>query len=461
MRGWRGGTVLVLAVLLSGCAAPEATAPASVAPVPDDAEDDPFGYPRHEDTPEAGPKDPPQSDPTPAGPSGSATARPADGAQDDDEDAEDDTDGPTYPDSWTRPPPRPLPDPLTGLKHLSGTTVGGGAGIAVFGHHAFVGTYSPPHLWVVDIMDPSDPKVVAEMPDVPVRDADVIAYPDGRLVLVTASGGSAFYVTDVTDPADPYLLGTVKTKHTNHNLAVVPGAPLVYNAASGGGTDIWDLTDPARPVLVQDWSGGPCHDIAFLVDDDEEIYRGYCAGYHDVEIWDLEDPRQPRIVHAFPFPVGGIQQGPGGISPASFAHLAVPNDDGTVLVVGDETGGGAAPGCDLYADTPAAPVSGPAGNVWFYDITNERDPVLRGGVSPGIEDGGTQCTAHFGRVVPGTDHAVVGFYQAGVVLIDFEDLDAPRIKDRWTGGSIWDAQPYQGYVLTGDIRRGLDILIYT
>jgi hypothetical protein len=137
--------------------------------------------------------------------------------------------------------------------------------------------------------------------------------------------------------------------------------------------------------------------------------------------------------------------------------------------MGDETGGGAINGCDIYIEGPDGQVtSGPLGNLWFYDITDPTEPRLRGHVSPSFTDADVpdpttlntgSCTAHFGEVVGKTSSLVMSYYTAGLVLVDFQDLDNPRILDRWdAGGDIWDVQFHQGYLVTGDMTRGMDIL---
>ncbi len=76
------------------------------------------------------------------------------------------------------------------------------------------------------------------------------------------------------------------------------------------------------------------------------------------------------------------------------------------------------------------------------------------------------CTSHFGRTIEDTNHLVMAFYGAGVILVDFNDLDNPRIVDQWrpvsadaaAPGITWDAWYYEGYVFTGDITRGMDVL---
>lgn len=383
---------------------------------------------------------------------------------------------------WFRPAKATLPETLSSIEavtHVDGTSTGGG--IAVLGPLAFIGGRSSGPLQVVDISDPTGPSVAGEASNVPVRDADPILFPDGRLVVITTAGGSDQFATDVTDPGDPVQVGSITTDHGNHNIAVVPGTPIVYNSGSGGVIDIVDYADPANPKAVGTFENGQgCHDITFHIDNAKDKHRAYCAGYGETQIWDIADPLSPEMVTRFPYP--SMEQGlpvvdpgvedQGASFPLSFSHLAIPNHDASVLIMGDETGGGALNGCDVYTDQTGSPQSGPSGNLWFYDITDEQDPVLRGHVSPGfadavgVPDPGSgpfgllqSCTAHFGRVIEDTDHVAVGFYAAGVVLVDYNDLDEPRIVDRMDqGGSIWDVWYHQGYLLTGDMVRGMDVL---
>lgn len=373
-------------------------------------------------------------------------------------------------DAWVKPAYRPLPEPISGMELLSRSKGAKGTqGIGVFGPIAVAGG-NP--LQVIDLTDVTNPHVIGELADVPVRDADFILYPDGRLVVVTTGGGSQMFFVDVTDPAEPELVGQIATPHTNHNLVVVPGTPIVYNSPSGGSfTDIVDATDPADPVVVREWENGyGCHDATFYMSPAEQKFRGYCAGLDKVQIWDVADPLDPKLVNEWGWPALGIHD-TGSLSLASFAHLALPNHDASILILGDETGGGAAPGCDVSVRAPTGQtVTGPLGNLWFYDIEDEANPVLLGSVSPSAHEQRGSCTAHFGRVLEDTDHVVMGFYSAGVVLVDFTDPQNPYVKDRYEqplpvpgqegegAGSIWDVWYHSGYLVTGDMRNGVDIL---
>ncbi len=385
---------------------------------------------------------------------------------------------------WYKPVHAGLPEEpklLEALAEVPDADTAGG--IAVFGPLAFLGGRGSGPLYVVDIMDPANPVIAGVAPDVPVRDADTILYPDGRLVLITTAGGREIFATDVTDPANPQLIGSFTTPGGNHNIAVVPGTPIVYNS----GMDIVDFSDPADPREAGNWGGDGCHDITFFIDRDRDFYRAYCAGYANSEIWDITDPKAPKLIVEIPFPRIAEMTGAGdavpdqanvGI-PLTFSHLALPNHDATVLIVGDETGGGAINGCDYYQELGDETTSGPLGNLWFYDISNETSPVMHGHVSPSHQDavGVVQpsldpsslpfgalnlindCTAHFGRVLEDTGFVAMGFYSAGVLLVDFRDLDNPRITHRIDqGGSIWDVWYHQGYLFTGDILRGMDVL---
>ncbi len=373
---------------------------------------------------------------------------------------------------WFRPAGAPLPETLASIEavtQVEGTSTGGG--IAVIGPLAFIGGRASGPLQVIDISEPTEPRLVSEVADVPVRDADPILFPDGQLVVITTGGGGDQFATDVTDPENPVPLGVIATDHGNHNIAVVPGTPIVYNSGSGGVIDIVDYSDPAEPVAVGTFENGQgCHDITFFNDPSEAMFRAYCAGYAESQIWDTTDPTAPEMVTRIPYPSmeqalpGALGNPPdqGATFPLSFSHLALPSHDANVLIVGDETGGGAINGCDAYAETPAGTASGPVGNLWFYDISDEADPVLHGHLSPSFADAVPgSCTAHFGRVIEDTGHVAMGFYAAGVLLVDFTDLDNPVIVDRLDQeGSIWDVWYHQGYLFTGDMSRGMDVLSF-
>ena len=79
-----------------------------------------------------------------------------------------------------------------------------------------------------------------------------------------------------------------------------------------------------------------------------------------------------------------------------------------------------------------------------------------------LEEGDTSlCTTHFGTLVEDRDLMVMGWYTAGVVLIDFSDSLLPTQVDHYRPAgdmNVWEARYYKGHVYTGDTQRGMDIL---
>lgn len=383
--------------------------------------------------------------------------------------------------AWWQPiPARPLPEQLTSLQHVAQAGDGGtGDGIAIFGRLAVT-----PSGQILNITDPTKPTVLSEMDIEPnARQAVIVAYPTGRLIAAFATGSGDIPIWDITDPLNPESITSFKVPSGGHTIAFVPGTPILYNAnavgsryypheVSGGHSivqvEIYDLSDPALPVLVQEWKNGyGCHEISFYINPALGKLRGYCAAVDATQIWDIADPRHPSVISTIPMPHG--QQGvPGYPILAAVSHWTVANADATVIGVADEFLGGAGPGCDVTYTYEGHTYSGPAGDVWFYDVHDERNPVLKGWINPGshftynADGGGTSCTAHIGRIVPQEDRSVVAmsFYGGGVGVIDFTDPSSPFFLATWQTTEPMDVWYDNGYLFAGDASKGVDVLTF-
>ncbi len=361
-----------------------------------------------------------------------------------------------------------------------------GTGIAVWGELVVIPGRSTDKAWIVSIEDPANPTLVSEF-DAGGRDVDILGFPDGGLFAVFATDRGEVPIWDITDPEDPVEAAVLEPDRGSHNVEIVPGTPLVYNAAGaaggdtgnlpGGGTEgtvIWNLSDPYEPEQVLDFENGySCHDIKFSLWPSEDKYRAYCAGYEVSQIWDIEDPTNPEVIVDVPVHHGVPDAPSSAVTPARFSHLAMSNMDGTVLIVGDETGGGGAPACDVQVSDGPVTASGPLGNLYFYDISDEENPLFMGQISadaPALnldammedpEHATSSCTSHFGQLIPAEDRDLlaVAFYGPGIVVVDFTNPMNPQIVDEWSDGtSTWDVWFYNGYLITGDINRGMDVL---
>lgn len=371
---------------------------------------------------------------------------------------------------------RDLPDPVKAVKHLaqagSGST---GDGIAVFGRLVVT-----PGGIILDITDPAKPIVLNDMDVKPGgRQAVIIPFPDGKLYAAFATGSGNVPIWDITDPKNASEVHVFKVPSGGHTIGVVPGTPILYNAnavgsryypheASGGKSiaqvEIYDLSNPDDPKLVKEWKNGyGCHEISFYINPTINKLRAYCAAVDATQIWDISDPRAPVILSTIAMPHGQMG-GTGYPILAAVSHWTVVNDDATVMGVADEFLGGAGPGGDVYVRQQGRTVSGPAGNVYFYDIKNEKQPVLKGWVNPGAHftynPKAGACTAHIGRMVPQAkaDLMAMSFYNGGLALIDFTDPAQPYIKSAWQQASPMDVWYYNGYLFAGDGSHGIDVL---
>jgi hypothetical protein len=252
-------------------------------------------------------------------------------------------------------------------------------------------------------------------------------------------------VFDITDPFEWRPMYRLRTGFGGvHNFAFHPTADVGYawNGALPGAVTtipIVDFTELDHPDVTSgpDTLGGP-HDGELTPDGK----RMYVAAENNYQIYDTTDPLNPELVSVAP-------------NVGSYAHGAFPTSDGTLLVGNNESlvlGGLLAPG------TAVCPGEGLAA----YDLRNERTPVGPVGTyAPdvvGPSDG--ICTSHFGRFAPGTRVMSIGWYDAGVRVVDWANPSAPTevaaavLEDTNT----WAAKFHDGpYVYAGDIGRGFDV----
>jgi hypothetical protein len=190
-----------------------------------------------------------------------------------------------------------------------------------------------------------------------------------------------------------------------------------------------------------------CHDITVY----PAIGRagGACAGYG--LLLDIRDPVNPvRIAAA-------------ADSNFAFWHSATFNNDGTKLLFTDEWGGGSQPRCratdrrEWGADAIFTLSGDTLAFRSYYKLPAPQTPY-------------ENCVAHNGSLipVPGRDIMVQAWYQGGVSVFDWTDPDHPREiayfdrgpmdSTKLVDGGSWSAYWYNGYIVSSEISRGLDIL---
>ena len=196
-----------------------------------------------------------------------------------------------------------------------------------------------------------------------------------------------------------------------------------------------------RPGPVQ------CHDIT--VYPALGVAGGACAGYG--VLLDIRDPAHPRRIAA--------------VADSNFAfwHSATFNNDGTKILFTDEWGGGLQPKCRV-TDKPE----------WGADaiFAVDRDAMTFRSYykMPAAQTPFENCVAHNGSLipVPGRDIMVQGWYQGGISVFDWTDPAHPREiayfdrgpmdSTKLVGAGSWSAYWYNGYIVSSEIGRGLDVL---
>jgi hypothetical protein len=189
-----------------------------------------------------------------------------------------------------------------------------------------------------------------------------------------------------------------------------------------------------------------CHDIT--VYPAIGLAGGACGGYG--LLLDIRDPKNPTRIAA------------AADSNFSFWHSATFNNDGTKILFTDEWGGGLQPRC-RPTDKPEWGANA------IFTLSGSTMTFKRYYKLPAPQTANENCVAHNGTLVPvpGRDIMVQGWYQGGISVFDWTDPDRPReiaFHDRGpmdstklVGAGSWSAYWYNGYIVSSEIARGLDI----
>jgi hypothetical protein len=249
----------------------------------------------------------------------------------------------------------------------------------------------------------------------------------------------------VASPAfiDPLLDSIVRARGGTGTPTAADSAAL--RAALPGIVDRL-MNPPAGPNGLR---LGPtqCHDIT--VYPAIGLAGGACGGYG--LLLDIRDVAHPKRI-------GAVAD-----SNFSFWHSATFNNDGTKILFSDEWGGGLQPRCratDKYEWGADA----------IFTLVHDTMTFRSYYKMPAPQTPNENCVAHNGSLipVPGRDIMVQGWYQGGISVFDWTDPAHPREiayfdrgpmdSTRLLGAGSWSAYWYNGYIVSSEIARGLDVL---
>ena len=193
-----------------------------------------------------------------------------------------------------------------------------------------------------------------------------------------------------------------------------------------------------------------CHDIT--VYPAIGLAGGACGGYG--LLLDIRDVTNPTRI-------GAVAD-----SNFSFWHSATFNNDGSKILFTDEWGGGLQARC-RPSDKPEWGANA------IFTLANNKMDFKSYYKLPAPQTRNENCVAHNGTLipVPGRDIMAQGWYQGGVSVFDWTDpakpfeiayFDrGPMDSTKLVGAGSWSAYWYNGYIISSEIARGLDIFELT
>lgn len=388
---------------------------------------------------------------------------------------------------------------LANLAPAAGTTTQ--SDLAFDGKLAYAGNYQG--FRVIDISDPENPSLVADFRCNGAQ-SDVSVYRgllfqsvdapqshggcDSTSSGITAATPGMFEgirIFDVSNPANPVHLTSVRTDCGSHTHTLVPdpannraflyvssyplgGAaqgPNCKRAEDGGGHNKISIVEvpldnptgaSVSPYFLDgdtQWATylgaftfRACHDISVFT----ELKRAAAACMSEGQIWDISDPAKPQFVRRYDNPA---------VKPENIDlfHSATFSWDGKVVAFGDESGGGGAARCvDPDSDQ---------GRIWFVDAAT-GDELGSYKIPRSVE---TTCTMHNFNFLPlpdGKKVLVSSAYSGGTTVVDVDKLLAGASEaDAEIGyaqphrANAWSSYWYNGHVYANDITRGLDVFL--
>ncbi len=128
--------------------------------------------------------------------------------------------------------------------------------VVASGQYAYVTSFYGHALTVVDISDPTSPKVVAEIQNSTDFPAPADVAVQGNYVYVAnqnsnASGQGTFTVVDISNPTSPQVVGTVNARGLSGGYRVRVSGDLAYVSGSNvASITAVDITNPAAPFVL-------------------------------------------------------------------------------------------------------------------------------------------------------------------------------------------------------------------
>ncbi|MEP7336802.1 MAG: hypothetical protein ABI977_03590, partial [Acidobacteriota bacterium] len=304
------------------------------------------------------------------------------------------------------------------------------------GNYAYLASFNGTGVMIIDISNPSAPKLAGYYNDAPET---------GRFVDVVVINGIGYFaseinrgglrIVDVRDPAHPVLLSQINTDKNGfanvHEEFVTPDGILYEVDSRTSVVKVFDVRDPRNPVFVRDIQTTDTQFIHAIVVVNGRLYTSGWSGKTD--IYDIRN-----VLTQAPPLLGVVESG-------TRSHASWPSSDGRLLASAREIGNG---------------------DVRLFDISNPANPVQIASItaqSLGLVGYSPHNPYILGNLL------FVSWYQAGLVVIDITNPRQPRLTgvyDTYNGSvndsfaGCWGTYPFLGLdkVLLSDMDGGLFVV---
>jgi hypothetical protein len=243
-----------------------------------------------------------------------------------------------------------------------------------------------------------------------------------------------------------FTIVIIKVPVAHPELAKVVASPRIFtDPETGNMNGLWKGGNHGEGTQTTSMTRG-CHDIT--VRSDLGLAAGACSG--NGILLDIRDPVHPVRIDAVNDPN------------YAFWHSANFSNDGTKVLFTDEWGGGGQARCRA-----TDPMNWGADAI--FKLNKNKLTLASYYKMPAPQTELENCVAHNGSLIPipGRDVEVQSWYQGGVSIVDFTDVEHPIEIGYFDRGPVdgtkhamggqWSTYWYNGYIYGSEIARGVDV----
>ena len=141
--------------------------------------------------------------------------------------------------------------------------------------------------FITDVSDPSNPSIIGSIPGIVALNVFV----EGEYAYVT--NGGSFSIIDISDPSDPTIISSVPGSDRRYHIHVIENT--LYLGETNRGLMVYDITDRDEPEYISTVSGTV--GIFDIISDGDTLYLA-CHG-NGLKVLDISERQAPAMVGSY------------------------------------------------------------------------------------------------------------------------------------------------------------------